>query len=145
MLEKMIEKLNGDLSNELSHWLFYMHHGTNVSGLHREEISEFLLEAAKSEMAHIEQFQRLIIGLGGVPTIHIAPIATGLSDPKEILSEALKMELRVVENYVQRIEDARVLQERVSTAVDGKYIELFLEDQILDSRGDADNIKQMLL
>jgi bacterioferritin (cytochrome b1) len=144
MLEKMLERLNGDLANELSHWLFYMHHATKVVGLHREEISEFLLESAKGEMEHIEAFQRLIIGLGGSPTIYISPIVSGLTDPHQILEEALKMEQKVVENYVQRIEEARGLQENPQTAVDGKYIELFLEDQILDSRSDVDNIREML-
>ena len=32
----------------------------------------------------------------------------------------------------------------VEDTVDGTYLALFLEDQILDSRGDADNIREML-
>ncbi len=55
------------------------------------------------------------------------------------------MEDQVVSNYVQRINEACKLQENGSDdEIDGKYIELFLEDQILDSRKDADNIRMML-
>jgi hypothetical protein len=55
------------------------------------------------------------------------------------------MENEVVSNYVKRIEQASALQDNGGQDKDdGKYIELFLEDQILDSRGDADNILEML-
>lgn len=147
----IFEKLSEDLSREYSHWNFYIQSATSIQGLHREEIGEFLLGQAKEEMGHIEEFKRLLHGLIArrnlnfkVPT-KIADFNNNLSNCSEILQEALKMEDEVVSNYVARIEDACKLQENGGEdAIDGKYIELFLEDQILDSRKDADHIRMML-
>lgn len=123
-----------------------MQASTLVVGLHRQEIHEFLLEQAQEEMKHIEVFKRLIIGLGGMPTCQTAKFIENLSDPYDILAEALRMEEEVVDNYVGRIDHAEELQANGgSDKVDGKYIELFLEEQILHSRADADHIKEMLL
>ncbi len=137
--EELIDLLNADLSNELKHMMFYLHHSVMVQGLHREEIGELLSEAAESELKHVQEFARVIVGLGGEPTTKVAYFNWGLTCPKEILQEALRMEDEVVKNYVGRMEDALTVG-----GVDGKYVEIFLEDQILDSRGDADNIREML-
>jgi hypothetical protein len=141
----MVALLESDLSNEYAHWNFYMQAATNVRGLHRHELSEFFIEQAASEMKHVEQFRRLIQGLktrrgipGGVSSL-VAPFKSNISDPREILEAALEMEDDVVRNYVLRHDQA----EQIATE-DGSYIALFLEDQILDSRGDADDILEML-
>lgn len=147
----IVENLSQDLSREYSHWNFYLQSATSLQGLHREEIGEFLLDQAKEEMGHVEEFKRLLHGLitrrnldCKVPTV-IAPFNNNLSDCTQVLQAALKMEDDVVSNYVTRIEEACLLQENGGEdAVDGKYIELFLEDQILDSRKDADHIRMML-
>jgi len=150
-IDKMIELLSEDLSREYSHWNFYIQSATSIVGLHREEIGEFLLDQAKEEMTHIEEFKRVLHGLitrrnlnALVPT-KISDFKNNLSIPFEILIEALKMEDEVVAKYVQRIEDANALQENGGEdKIDGKYLELFLEDQIQDSRKDADNIRMMI-
>ena len=141
-LKRMITLLNEDLGREYSHWHFYIQSAPNVQGLHREEISEFLLKEAAGEMKHIEEFKRLVVGLGGMPATSPATFKGHLTDPQEILEEALRMEDEVVEQYVLRIEDANELY--VVDKVNGKWIELFLEEQILDSRMDADNIREMI-
>lgn len=150
-VENLFDLLAEDLSREYSHWNFYMQASTSLIGLHREEIGEFLLEQAKEEMGHIEEFKRVLHGLNErrklnklIPT-KISQFKNELSCPEEILKEALRMEDEVVKNYVQRIEDACSLQEEgAEDKIDGKYVELFLEDQILDSRKDADHIRMML-
>jgi len=150
-LDKLIDLLNEDLSREYSHWHFYMQAATSVTGLHREELGEFFLEEAAGEMKHIEEFKRLLNGLlsrrqiNKSVTTKVADFKNNLSCPEEILEEALRMEEEVVSKYVARIEDASKLQENEGEdKIDGKYIELFLEDQILDSRSDADNIRMMI-
>lgn len=148
---KILELLIEDLSREYSHWNFYLQSATSITTLHRSEIGEFLLEQAKEEMTHIEEFKRVLHGIItrrnlsiSVPT-KIAEFKNNLNCPKQILEEALRMEDEVVSNYVQRIEDANKLQENGGEdKVDGKFLELFLEDQILDSRSDADNIRMMI-
>jgi len=145
ILQQMIDLLNEDLEREYSHWHFYMNAAVRVVGLHRKSLSKFFLEEAKGEMAHIEQFKRLIIGMDGIPSTEVADFVNHMTDPTDLLIEALKMEDEVVANYVQRMDDANELEKNGgSDKVDGRHIEIFLEDQILDSRGDADNIREML-
>lgn len=151
-IEAIFDLLAEDLSREYSHWNFYLQSATSVVGLHREEIGEFLLGQAKEEMAHIEEFKRVLHGLierrklnKSVPT-KIAEFKNNINNPLEVLQESLRMEEDVVKNYVQRIQDACDLQENENEEdkIDGKFIELFLEDQIMDSRKDADNIRMMI-
>jgi bacterioferritin (cytochrome b1) len=144
-LQEMVRSLNNDLGREYMHWHFYMNAAMRIAGLHREEIQEFLLDEAKGEMAHIEQFGRLIVGLGGTPNVAVAPFRSDLVGPKRILEEALRIEDEVVANYVERMDQAVELQNNGGVdKVHGRYIEIFLEDQILDSRKDADHIREMI-
>lgn len=136
--ETLINLLNDDLKNEYKHMNFYLNSSCAVVGLHREEYREHLFDQAKDEMEHVRLFSELIIGLGGVPVTE-SNVFPKLSCPKEILKYALQMEEEVVANYVQRLEDAKDLG-----GADGTYVEIFLEDQIMDSRKDADHLKQIL-
>jgi ferritin len=150
-IEELVSLLEGDLANEYAHWHFYMQAATAVRGLHRHEIGEFFSEQAASEMKHVEEFRRLIQGLktrrgipGGVAST-VAPFKSNMSSPSELLQAALEMEDEVVSNYVLRHAQAEELAEsNPDSAADATYVALFLEDQILDSRGDADNILEML-
>ncbi len=139
-LAQMIELLNSDLSNEYKHFHFYINAGMRVQGLHRAEIKELLLEEAASEMKHVQEFGDLIVGLGGVPTTSVSGFRNDLTDPKAILMYALEIENEVVANYIQRQKDAQELG-----GVDGGWIDVFLDDQIIHSRTDADNFRQMIL
>jgi bacterioferritin (cytochrome b1) len=136
--EEMVNLLNADLRNELKHMLFYLHSASMIRGLHREEVRKFLLEEATSEMEHVKLFQDLIIGLGGIPTTTPNSFQT-FSDVRDILTYALTMEDEVVKNYTERSTQAEEWG-----GIDGKWIESFLEEQIADSRTDADHIRQML-
>jgi len=150
-IEQMVDLLIGDLANEYSHMHFYMQAATSIRGLHRQEIGEFFSEQAASEMKHVDEFRRLIQGIitrrnldRKVPST-VAEFKEGLTCPRELLQAALEMEEQVVQNYVTRHSQAENLAASGSEdTVDGTYVSLFLEDQILDSRGDADNIREML-
>lgn len=150
-LDQIIDLLNSDLSREYSHWHFYMSNSASVCGLHKEEIGEFLFKEAQGEMNHVNEFSKLLHGLitrrnlNKKVSVAVAEFKNNISCPFEILSEALVMEEEVVKNYVQRIKDAQQLQENgEDDEIDGKFIELFLEDQISDSRSDADEIRMMI-
>lgn len=136
--EDIINLLNDDLKNEWKHHCFYLHNASTIIGLHSKEYKEFLVEQSKSELEHVLQFSDLIVGLGGVPNFEVNPFPT-LSDVREILEYSLKMEEEVVENYTQRIEQAESLG-----GSDGRWIVIFLESQIEDSRKDLDELKQIL-
>lgn len=150
-LKEMIALLNEDLAREYAHWHFYMYAAVNVVGMHREEYREFFLKEAAGEMKHIQEWSDLILGLGGVPTTTVAPFKTGSKKAKHLLSIALEMEQEVVTNFVIRM---KLAEELTATSqnqhvnfqdkIDGRYIEVFLEDQLMDSRSAVDNLKQIL-
>ena len=135
----MITLLNADLERERSHLGFYLHAASIIRGPHREELGEFFLKQAASEMQHIKQFQDLILELGGNVTANWGASMVGSDDPEGLLRFALKMEDEVVNHYVERLEQAAVLG-----GVDGTYVSLFMEEQIMDSKTDAAHIRRML-
>lgn len=135
----MIDLLNSDLGNEYKHMHFYLYSAIVINGLHREELREFLMEEAQGEMQHVQQFGDLILGLGGIPSTDVKEFRTDFTFPTDILSYALSMEEEVTKNYVQRMADAALLG-----GVDGKWIEIFLEDQLMKSRKDVDHLKQLI-
>lgn len=144
-LDTLISKLREDMSREYAHWHFYMEAAMNVRGLHREELSEFFLEAAAGEMKHIKEFGNLLIGLGSPISGTVAPYVSGVTCPKALLKAALEMEEDVVKRYVARMDEACDLQDNGAIdKIHGRFIEIFLENQILDSRTDADNIREMI-
>lgn len=150
-IEELVGLLEGDLANEYAHWHFYMQAATAVRGLHRQEIGEFFSEQAAGEMKHVEEFRRMIQGIktrrgipGGVPSA-VANLPQNITCPRALLEAALEMEEQVVSNYVLRHAQAEGLAgSSPEYSSDAMYVALFLEDQILDSRGDADNILEML-
>ncbi len=139
--EELISLLNEDLKNEYTHMHFYLQSSFLVEGMNRAEIAEWLVEHSESEFKHIQQFAKLIVGLGGVPCTdhHFIPSFTC---PFEIFEYAQQLEQQVVTNYVHRMEEMEEDNELDKT--DRKYVGLFLEDQVLDSRSDLDEIAQFL-
>jgi len=141
---QLIDNLNKDLKNEYTHMHFYLHSSFLVEGTYRDEVSEWLVKHATSEFLHIQQFAKVIVGLGGIPTTehHDIPCIT---DPHEIFLHAQHLEADVVANYVHRMEEIEgSVRNKELDPCDGKYVELFLEDQVLDSRADLDEINQFL-
>jgi bacterioferritin len=141
-LEKLINLLNEDLSREYAHMHFYLYAAGVVTGTHREEYQEFFMKEAASEMAHVHEFSKMILGLGGKPTTHVADWISSYKEPRQLIGEALKMEEEVVANYVQRMDDAEELE--ATEKVHGRYVHIFLEDQILDSRKAVDHYREIL-
>ena len=143
--KELVELLKEDLVNEDHHMHFYLNASCHIKGLARQEIGEFLAEEARDEMKHVEEFTKLIIELGGyistgsgqnLPAFKHVPVLRTVND---ILSYVLKMEEEVVERYVTRMDQAVELG-----GVDGRYVEIFLEDQILDSKSTAAHVRQLL-
>lgn len=137
---ELVNLLKEDLKNEYGHMLFYLNASICIQGPFREELGEFLRKEADDEMNHVEQFGKLILDLDGIPDFDKLDYPkTNLTNVKDIIQYAFNMETEVVERYVQRMDDA------ISVGgVDGRYVEIFLEDQILDSRTTAAHLKQIL-
>lgn len=143
-LAEIVTLLNDDLKNEWKHMQFYLHHASAITGLHAHEYKEFLLEQAASEMKHVQQFSDLLFGMGVTPTTEINEFAK-FKSAKSILEFAAAMEEDVVKNYVQRISQLSTIAFQSSAEVaDAKWIEIFLEEQIKDSREDLDHLNRIL-
>lgn len=136
--QAMIALLREDLAREMTHMMFYLKNSATLRGLHRQEIRELFIEEAASEMKHVGEFQDLIIGLGGeIDGVKIRDDDIMLyDDPQAAIKYAWMMENEVVTKYTERIKQAEELG-----GPDGQYIEIFLEEQLLHSRQDADNFK----
>lgn len=141
----MVSRLNDDLKNEWKHLRFYLYHASAITGLHAHEYKELFLEQAASEMQHVSQFSDLIIGLGGVPTAESHDFPK-LTTAGAAIGYAAIMEAEVVKNYTQRIAqlDSILNDAAGDIAAHKKWLEIFLEKQIEDSRKDLDHFKQLL-
>jgi bacterioferritin (cytochrome b1) len=141
--QDLVDLLQKDMKNEYKHHLFYLHSAVVVRGLHREELQEFFLKAASSEMNHIIEFGETIIGLGGTVSIpgsgFFDSLPLYLIQPKDILAFAVEMEDEVVSNYVTRAKQAEEFG-----GPNGYWVQVFMEKQIEDSRRDADHMRMML-
>lgn len=147
--DEIVNLLKEDLKREYAHWHFYMAAAMQVTGLHREEYQEFFMKEAAGEMAHIKEFGDLIIGLGGELNHDVADFQSkiiGRRDPVELLAHAMCMETEVVYQFVARMDQAEGLEQNSKQdKIDGRYIQIFLEDQMMDSRKTVDHLNQILI
>lgn len=133
--------INEDLQNEWTHLQFYLYHASAVTGLHAEEYKEFLTEAAKSELNHVQQFLDCLYGFDFVQPCaggHPFPTYTRVED---ILIAAHTLERQVVVTYAKRLKQLKLIED-ADTAV--AYLEVFYEDQLQDSFEDARHIQRIL-
>lgn len=143
----LICSLREDLAREYSHWHFYMIASMRVIGLHREEYREFFEKEAAGEMQHIREFGDLIIGLGAGISGEVADyeLSPESFKTKDLLEFALYLETMVTHEFVKRMDQA----EAVAAAypefkTDCRYVQIFLEEQLMDSRATVDHLKQIL-
>lgn len=128
-----------DMANEYKHMHFYLHSAIVVRGLHREELGEYFLAEAASEMKHVEDFGKMFLGMGGIPEARVASFPTNLTKIEDILAYIMEMENEVVQNYHTRMRQA----EGIGTP-EGSVLHVFYEEQILDSRLTFNNVREML-
>lgn len=145
--QELINKLNNDLANEYKHMLFYLFASIRVKGLHRSELSELFSKEASSEMGHVQEFSNMILGLGGIPNNSIQFSTMGLpglvstGEPSALIEYSYQIEMEVIDNYVERMQE---VENTDLSETDKRWVIVFLEEQLLHSRTDADNFRQML-
>lgn len=137
--EQFLELMNEDLTREWTHLKFYLYHSSAVTGLHAAEFREWLTDAAKGEMQHVQQFLDRLFGLGYAQPAHDAHSFPALLLPADILAYAAKLEKEVVEKYTERLKQ---LEEHDHAAA--AYLKVFYEDQLQDSYEDCERIMRML-
>lgn len=135
----LIQLVNSDLRNEYKHLHFYLHAGVMIQGLHREELREFLVGEAASELKHCEQFAELVVHLGGTPIVEVNEFPTDLHCPVTILKYVVEMEQEVADIYAERLRQTHEMQ-TTATA----YVHVFYEEQIIDSLKTCMEVKQMI-
>lgn len=139
----LIGFLQSDLAQERKHLTFYANAGATVAGLHREELSEFFLKEAASELQHVIEFSQMIVRLGGTPCpamiVDIPSHLYACQDPKALIAYAAQMEQEVAENYTKRLHQTESIGEPDKMAV-----HLFYERQLEDSWAASRELQLMI-
>jgi bacterioferritin (cytochrome b1) len=139
-LNEFLELMNNDLMREWTHLKFYLYHASAVTGLHAVEFREWLTDAAKGEMQHVQQFLDRLFGLGYLQPAESAHSLPLLLLPEDILAYAAKLENEVIGHYFERLKQLETLDHPVAA-----YLKVFYEDQIQDSYEDCERIRRMLV
>jgi len=103
--QTLINKLNEDLSNELSAIIQYITYSAQVTGPFRPQLASFFLKEVPDEQGHAEFLANKIVALGGVPTTVAAPVAAAETN-KELLEAVLEAERKAVAGYKERAQQA---------------------------------------
>jgi bacterioferritin len=101
----LIDKLNEDLSNELSAIIQYITYSAQVTGPFRPQLASFFLKEVPDEQGHAEFLANKVVALGGVPTTVAAPVRPAETN-KELLEAVLEAESRAVKGYMERAQQA---------------------------------------
>jgi bacterioferritin (cytochrome b1) len=139
-LAEFVTLINEDLQNEWTHLQFYLYHASAVTGLHAEEYKEFLTDAAKGELNHVQQFLDCLHGFDFVQPCAGGHLFETYTRVEDILIAAHRLERQVVIKYAARLQQLEVVDDPVAAA----YLKVFYEAQLQDSYEDARHIQRIL-
>jgi len=135
-LAKTQELLNSIMEFELAGVVRYTHYSLMVSGPNRIPIVQFMKQQANESLLHATMSGEILTGLGGHPSLQIAPIPeTHKHSVKDILEESLSQEGEALELYRQlldTVEDRSV------------YLEEFARTQIAQEEVHGLEVRKML-
>jgi bacterioferritin len=130
------ELLSRIMEFELAGVVRYTHYSLMVSGPNRIPIVAFMKAQASESLLHAQQAGEILTGLGGHPTLQIAPIdETHRHAVKDILEESAAHEARALRLYKQLLD-----------CVDGSsvYLEEFARGQIAAEEMHSLELRKML-
>jgi len=133
--EQLIEKLNGDLAEELSAIIQYTTYAAKASGPFRPQLTQFFLSEIPDEQGHAQYLANKIVSLGGEPVTTPAPVKSAAGN-KAMLEAVLEAELEATKRYVQRAKDA--------DAYGDKGLAVQLEDFVRDESEHAEETERIL-
>ncbi len=133
--QTLIEKLNGDLANELSAIIQYITYAAKATGPFRPQLSQFFLTEVADEQMHALFLANKIVALGGEPTTQAAPVPAA-SNNKEMLQAILAAERQAGKDYTQRAIEADEFGD--------KGLAVQLEDMVRDEMGHSEESERML-
>jgi bacterioferritin len=132
---QLIEGLNEDLRGEFQAVIMYRLYASMVQGPYRQELRNFFAAEIPEELAHAQLLADKVAALGGTPAAAPAPV-TVVADAKAMLEVALEAEVKTIDRYVQRREQAAAAREHGLAAE--------LDTIIADETRHRDEIRQML-
>ena len=114
--------LNAILESELSGVVRYTHYSLMITGPNRIPLVEFMKAQATESLAHAQTVGEILTGLGGHPSLVVAPIEE--SNRHEIHT--------IVEESLRHEQDAIRLYRELLILVEGRsiYLEEFARQQI---------------
>lgn len=133
--QKLIDKLNDDLSGELGAIVQYITYAAKTTGPFRPQLSQFFLSEVGDEQGHAIYLANKIVSLGGEPTTMVRAVPAASSN-REMLKVVLEAEKQAIADYSQRTQDAEAFGDR------GLVVQL--DDMIRDESGHAEEVERML-
>ncbi|MDZ7778744.1 MAG: ferritin-like domain-containing protein [Gemmatimonadota bacterium] len=133
--QTLIDKLNEDLTGELSAIIQYLTYAAKASGPYRPQLSEFFLAEVADEQTHAQFLANKIVALGGEPTTRPREIAAA-STNREMLEAVLTAERKAVADYTKRAQEA--------DAYGDKGLSVQLEDMVRDESEHAEETERIL-
>lgn len=101
----LIEGLNQDLAHEYQAIVMYNTYAAAVSGVHRNELSNFFLTEVADELEHARFLAHKITALGGTP-VTTAPEVEYTTNAREMVENAKDAEEETIDRYVERMKQA---------------------------------------
>jgi bacterioferritin len=108
--EKLIEKLNEDLSREYQAIIAYVVYSQVLKGAEYMAIAKELEVHAGQELQHALTIAKQIDYLGGMPTVTSLPVKQS-DDAREMLQADLQNETDTIRAYRERVVQCEALQE----------------------------------
>jgi bacterioferritin len=101
----LVDGLNQDLAGELQAIVMYIHYAAAATGVERLELAEFFEREIQDELRHALYLANKITALGGTPTDEPLPVPKA-SNNREMIRNVLDAEMRTIEAYAQRLQQA---------------------------------------
>jgi len=133
--QTLIDKLNEDLSGELSAIIQYITYAAKATGPYRPQLAQFFLTEVADEQLHAQFLANKIVALGGEPTTTARPVQEAPTN-RDMLSAILEAENQAVADYTQRAVEA--------DAFGDKGLAVQLEDMVRDESGHSEETERML-
>jgi len=131
----LIQKLNEDLSGELSAIIQYLTYAAKATGPYRPQLAQFFLAEVPDEQGHAQFLANKIVALGGEPTTVPRPVPAAKGNRK-MLEAVLKAEKQATKDYTQRAREADEFGD--------KGLSVQLEDMVRDESGHAEETERIL-
>ena len=105
MKSKAVKILNEILESEMSGVVLYTHYSLVITGPHRMPLVEFMKAQATESLAHAQAAGEILTGLGGDPSIGVAPLQdTHDHSVNAIIEESYEHEMRALGLYKQLLD-----------------------------------------